>query len=200
LKSKFLLSVLALVSAGFMPLAATSQIAPDRGAAPAERAEPSFKYEIYAGYGYTSINQVNQSRHGLQGVNVSVTRDFGKYFGITADGAFYQYPLGTGNPTKPTVDYFLAGPVLHANLYGKTDVFVHVLLGGAHLGNVSAVPNISFASGMGGGVDYLLSKHLSLRAAGDDIESAFVEDPNHLGYSAHDHWNARATFGVVYKF
>ena len=86
MKSKFLLSVLALVSAGFMPLAATSQIAPDRGAAPAERAEPSFKYEIYAGYGYTSINQVNQSRHGLQGVNVSVTRDFGKYFGISIFG------------------------------------------------------------------------------------------------------------------
>ena len=200
MKSKFLLSVLALVSAGFMPLAATSQIAHDRGAAPAERAEPTYKYEVFAGYGYTSINQVNQSRYGLQGVNGSVSRFFGKYFGVTADGAYYQFPIATGNPGKPTVDLFLAGPVLHANLYGKTDLFVHALLGGAHTGGVSAVPNISFAGGAGGGLDYKLNPRFSIRAAGDNIASSFVEDPNHQGYSAHERWNARATIGVVFKF
>jgi len=199
LKRKFLLSILAVVPALFLPLAATSQIAPDRPAA-AERAEPSYKWEVSAGYGYTSLNQVNQSRYGLQGVNATITRDFGKYFGVTADGAYYSMPVASGNPGSPSVDLFLAGPVIHANLYGRFDLFVHALLGGAHTGGESATPNISFAGGMGGGLEYKLSPHFALRASGDDIASAFVEDPTKLGYSAHERWNSRATLGVAFKF
>lgn len=200
MKRKFLLSILAVIPAMFVPLAATCQIAPDRGAAPAERAEPSYKYEFSAGYGYTSINQVNQSRYGLQGVEASLTRDWGKYFGLTANGAYYSQPIASGNPTSPTVDAVLFGPVFHANLYGRLDGFVRVLLGGEHTGGISATPNISFAGGAGGGMDYKLSPHFSLRASGDDIASSFVEDPQHLGYSPHMHRNSRASFGVVYKF
>jgi hypothetical protein len=199
LKRKFLLSILAVIPAALMPLAATSQIAPDRPAR-TEQAEPSYKWEAFVGYGYTSLNQVNQSRYGLQGVNVSVTRDWGKYFGITADGAFYSFPLGSGNPGSPTVDAFLAGPVVHANLYGRFDGFVHVLLGGEHTGGESMTPNISFAGGAGGGLEYKLSPHFALRASGDDIASSFVSDPTHQGYSPHEHRNSRGTIGVVYKF
>src|SRR5215472_13320204 len=80
LKRTSLISILALVAAAFAPLAASGQIAPDRGTK-AESAEPSQKYEVFAGFSYTSLNQVNQSRYGLIGVNVAVTRDWGKYFG-----------------------------------------------------------------------------------------------------------------------
>ena len=62
---KLLLSILAVVPALFMPLAATSQIIHSRGVAPAEKAQPSHKYEVFAGYGYTSANQIYQSRYGL---------------------------------------------------------------------------------------------------------------------------------------
>jgi hypothetical protein len=57
--------------------------------------------------------------------------------------------------------------------------------GGAHTGGESMPPNISFAGGMGLGLDYKLSPRFALRASGDDIASSFVSDPNHLGYSAH---------------
>src|SRR5579863_6348191 len=90
LKRTFLISILAVVPALLLPLAATSQILP-HPKAHAEGDEPNYKYEVYAGYGYTSLNQVNLSRSGLSGVDLAVTRDFGKWFGITADGAFYQY-------------------------------------------------------------------------------------------------------------
>jgi hypothetical protein len=206
LKRTLLLSMLAVVPAVLMPLAATSQSDTARRSRSAdETVEPS-KYEVYAGYGYTNLNQVNQSRSGLHGAEFTVTRDWGKYFGLTADGAVYQW--ATANPEventtyKPTVDAVLFGPVFHANLYGRTDGFVRVLLGGEHTAGTNQTPNISFAGGFGGGLDYRFSKHFSLRASGDEIESSFSVTGNSsaLAYSPHAHRNVRASFGVVYKF
>jgi hypothetical protein len=86
------------------------------------------------------------------------------------------------------------------------DLFWHLsgfgrgLLGGEHTGGASEVPNISFAGGGGGGMEYSRGPRWAVRAYGDKILSSFVEDPNHLGYSPHMHSNARAGVGVVYKF
>jgi hypothetical protein len=200
LKRTLLLSFLAVIPAALMPLAATCQVTPTAGSAPAERVEPTYKYEAFAGYGYTSLNQVNQSRNGLQGVNLAITRNWGKYFGLTADGGFYKFTYDSKNPGTPTVSTVLFGPVLHAPLYGRVDGFFHVLLGGEHTAGESMTPKVSFAGGVGVGMDYRLSQRIALRASGDDIASSFVQDPNHLGYSPHKRWNSRAALGVVYKF
>ena len=205
MKRTFLLSILAVVSAALMPLAAASQIAPER-APRSDQAEPTYKYEVYAGYAYTGLNQVNDSRYGLQGVDLSVTRDWGRYFGLTADGAYYSYPISSpvvaGSTLKPTVDTVLFGPVFHAQLYGKYSGFARVLLGGEHTGGESQTPNISFAGGVGGGAEYQLTQHFSLRASGDYIAASFSVTGNSsaLGYSSHKTWNPHASFGVVYKF
>jgi hypothetical protein len=203
-----------MVPAALMPLAATSQLIHDREAAPAEKAAPTQKYEVFAGYGYTSLNQVNQSRYGLQGPNVSVTRDWGRFFGITADGAFYRYPLAKpaiqNSTLTPSMDAVLIGPVLHANLFRHYDAFFHVLLGGEHIGGVNAYPDISFAGGVGVGIDYKLSSRFALRASGDDIASSFVAPVYPAGSgnvctttsncSPHERRSSRASFGLVYKF
>jgi hypothetical protein len=207
LKSKLLLSTLAIISAAFMPLTATSQLIHSRHAEKApEKPVAAHKYEIFAGYGYTSLNQVYQSRSGLQGANVSVTRDWGRFFGLTADGAYYKYPLKGGNPGNPAVETFLIGPVLHAPLFGRIDGYAHVLLGGAHTSGENATPNISFAGGYGGGIDYRFTQRLSLRLGGDDIQSSFLANANTSvcgtgsNCTANKHGNSRAEFGVVYKF
>jgi hypothetical protein len=201
------LAILAIIPALFMPLAATSQIIHSRHAeAPAEKPVASHKYEIFAGYGYTSLNQVYQSRSGIQGGNVSVTRDWGRFFGLTADGAYYKYPLKSGNPGSPSVETFLLGPVLHANLFRNIDGYFRVLLGGAHTGGENATPNISFAGGYGAGIDYRMTHHFSLRLGGDDIQSSFLANANSSvcgtgsNCTANKHGNSRAEFGVVYKF
>jgi hypothetical protein len=197
---KSLLSILVAVSAALMPLAVLSQVAPAEGSAPAERAEASTKYEVYAGYGYTSINQVDLSRNGLQGVDLSVTRDWGKYFGITAQGGYFRYAYDTTNPGNPSVDMLLAGPVVHLPLYSKANAFVHVMLGAQHTGGESITPDIAFAGGAGGGVEYKWRPRISLRLSGDEILTSSTEDPNHLGYSSHLYKNSHATIGVVYMF
>jgi hypothetical protein len=205
LKRKLFLSILALVSAAQLPLAAIGQIAPT-GAQSADEAEHVYKNEVYAGYAYTSLNQVNQSRYGLQGFNVSVTRDFGRYFGVTAEGDYFRYPISTpevlGSTSTPSVDSAFLGPVLHANIYGHFGGFFHGLLGGEHTGGEGQTPHISFAGGLGGGLEYSLSPRLSLRATGDYIAASFSTSGNsaELGNSPHKSWDSRAAFGAVYHF
>jgi hypothetical protein len=193
------IAVLAVVSALFLPLAASSQIAPDRPAKP-ESTGPTYKWETFAGVGYTSLNQVSRSQNGLIGVNVAVTRNFGKYFGLTADGGHYAFTYSRSNPGDPTVDMVLLGPVFHVKLFEHLDGFARALLGGVHTGGDSTVPDVSFAGGAGCGMDYNLSSRFALRLSGDSIASSFTQDPDHLGNSTHMRRNARAAFGVVYKF
>lgn len=200
MKSKFLLCLLAVAAAALMPLAATGQISPDRP--PADRTAPSFKYEAYALVGYTSLNQVNQSRYGLLGGKFGVTRDFGRHFGMTAMGDYYKVPLGSGNPGDPSVYDGLVGPEFRANLYGNFDGMLHGMIGVEHTGGEGVTPNLSFAGGFGGGILYNMSKHFALRASGDKIYAAFSLNNNtpQLAYSPHTHSNARGEFGVVYRF
>lgn len=199
MKRKLSIAVLAVASALFLPLAATSQIAPDRPAKP-ESTGPTYKWEAFAGMGYTSLNQISHSENGLIGMNVAVTRNFGKYFGLTADGGYYAFTYNRSNPGDPTVDMVLLGPVFHGKLSEHLSGFARVLLGGVHTGGDSTIPKVSFAGGAGCGMDYKLSSRFALRLAGDSIASSFTQDPNHLGNSPHLRRNARAAFGVVYKF
>jgi hypothetical protein len=198
LNRKKLITLVATVSAALMPLAAHSQLEKEK--APATTTEPTYKWEAFAGFGYTSLNQVNQSNSGLGGVSLSLTRDWGKYFGVTAEGGHYFFTITRSNPTNPTVDQYLVGPVIHAPLYDKLSIFAHGLIGAVHTGNVSIQPSESFAGGVGLGLDYKLGPHLGLRAYGDDIGSSFTLTPYQSGYSPHMRWNAHASIGVTYKF
>jgi hypothetical protein len=201
-----LFSILALVPAALLPLAATGQVSSTSGSNSGDQPEKTFKYEVYAGYAYTSLNQVNQSRYGLQGFNLSVTRDWGKYFGVTAEGDYYNFPFGSpevvGSTTKPQVESVLFGPVLHANIYGRYSGFVHGLLGGEHTGGESQTPNVSFAGGIGGGMEYSLTPRFSIRASGDIIGASFSLTGNspQLDNSPHRSWDSRASIGAVYHF
>jgi len=200
LKRKLVILLLAVVVAAMMPKSALGQIEEDRPKAPATA--PIYKYVAFAGWGYTSINQVNQSRSGLQGVSYSVTRNWGRFFGITAVGGHYAWSVTQSNALvgNPSMDLLLVGPEIRAPLFGPLDLFVHGLLGGAHTGNVSISPTVSFAGGLGMGMDYNLNKRFAIRLSGDDIASSFTLVPYASGDSPHKRWNARASMGVAYRF
>jgi hypothetical protein len=198
LKSKLLLSILAVASALVVPVAAVSQVAPEKP--PKDLTGPVYKYEAYVGYGYTSLNQVNLSRSGLQGVSGSITRYFGDHFGVKADGGYYAWDVTSKNPGNPKVDMVLAGPVVRGALFEKWSGYAEGLFGGVHTGGVSIQPDISFAGGFGVGVDYNRSPRWAIRAFGDDIGSSFTLQPYQPGFSSHMRWNARAGIGLVYHF
>ena len=198
MKSKLLLSIVAMALAVFAPMTAVGQVAPER--APKDLTGPVYKYEAYVGWGYTSLNQVNQSRSGLQGVSASVTRDLGDHFGIKLDGGHYAWSVTSSNPGKPTVDMGFAGPVVRGNLFEKWSAYAEGMFGAVHTGGVAIQPSVSFAGGFGLGVDYNRSARWSVRLFGDDIGSSFTLVPYQSGYSAHMRWNARAGIGLVYHF
>src|ERR1700733_7876525 len=125
--SKWLFSFLAAASAIVVPFSAAGQVAPERP--PKDLSAPDYKYEVYVGYGYTSLNQVNQSRSGLQGISGSVMRRFGDHFGLKVDGGHYAWGVTGTNAGNPTVDLFLAGPVLRGNLFEKWSAYAEGLLG-----------------------------------------------------------------------
>jgi hypothetical protein len=197
LKSKWLFFVLA----SLLPVAAAAQIAPERPAA-ADNPDAGLKWKAYAGFGYTSLNQVNQSRYGLIGVNVAVSRDLGRFFAVTADGAFYPTSYASGNPGNPSVDMVLFGPEVHGPIFERWSIFGRVLLGGEHTGGTGQTPDISFAGGLGGGLEYKWSRHILVRVSGDDIASSFslTNNSSQLGYSPHRLWNSRGGIGVAYRF
>jgi hypothetical protein len=194
---KLLIGILAWAAA-LAPTAASCQVAPEK--TPSQQTGPDYKYQAFVGVGYTSLNQVSQSNSGLVGVTVSVTRDWGKYFGFTLDGGHYQWVVTRTNPEAASVNLYLAGPELHAPLYEKASLFVHGLIGAAHTGGVAIYPDYSFAGGVGIGLDYKLNEHFGVRAYGDDIGSSFSITPYQSGDSPHRRFNARASFGVTYKF
>jgi hypothetical protein len=197
LKSKWLVLMLAALT----PLVAAAQIAPDKPA-PADNPDAALKWRVYAGAGYTSLNQVNQSRYGLIGANFGVIRDFGRFLGITADGSYYPTSYASGNPGNPKVSMFLAGPEVHGAIFERWSVFGRGMIGGAHTGGTGQTPDISFAGGLGGGVDYAWSHRFSLRAYGDYIGASFSVTNNtpELGFSPHRTWNPRAGVAIAYRF
>ncbi|HZP03736.1 MAG TPA: hypothetical protein VFB43_02465 [Terracidiphilus sp.] len=211
MKRMFLRTFLAVVPAVLLPLSAASQVTPatSEASAPAAQAQPpSYKYEAYVGFGYTSLNQVNQSRYGLLGVDLSVTRDWGRYFGMSVMGNYYKPSAGggsstiAGNPGDPSIYEVLAGPEIHASIYGNFSGFLHGGLGIEHTGGENMTPNISFAGGFGGGMSYNLSPRIAIRASGDKIGASFSLRNNTpaLAYSPHRTWNSSGTIGVVVRF
>ncbi len=201
LTRKWFVALVAAACAALIPAVAGAQVVDQDQTPPAETA-PQFKWNAYAGFGYTSLNQVNGSRYGLIGVDLGVSRDFGHLFALDAVGAYYPTSYASGNPGNPSVSMVLGGPEIHGHIFDRWSIFGRALLGGVHSGGESQTPDVSFAGGFGGGVDYEWSQRITIRASGDDIASSFslINNSPALGYSPHRLWNPRGGIGVVYRF
>ena len=197
--------MLAVISAATFSVPASGQVESTIKKAAADT-DVDYKWEANVGFAYTSLNNVTRSRYGIVGIKAGVTRDFGRYYGLTAEGSYYKYALfasaGNPNPGDPSLYSALAGPVIHADIYGKFSGFLHGLIGVEHSGGESQIPSTSFAGGFGGGMEYKVSPRLSLRATGDDIGASFspINNTPALGYSAHRSFNPQASFSAVYHF
>jgi hypothetical protein len=202
LKRTLFFLLAAAIPALMMSQGATAQVNPE--AAPTQ-AQAAPKYEVFVGVAYSRLRQVPVSYSGLVGGKASVSRDFGKYFQLMGSGDYYS--LGTGhsdipNKGNPTIYTFLVGPALHAELFGNLSGVVFGEIGGEHTGGESVTPNISFAGGFGGGLTYNLNRKFAVQLTGDRVAASFSLPNNNpvLANSTSRTWNARGTFGLVYRF
>ena len=203
LKRTLLLLSLAVATGGITTLPAAGQVNPE-AAPPSAQAAP-YKYEAYVGAAYSRIRQVPVTYSGLIGGKASLARDWGKYFQLM--GSVDYYRVGTGhkslpNPGDPSIYSFLIGPAVHATIYENLSGVFFAQVGGEHTGGEQMTPIISFAGGFGGGLAYDLSRKMALQLTADRVAASFSLPDNtpQLGYATHRTWNARATFGLVYRF
>lgn len=197
----FLLTILAGACAALLALPAGAQVA-NAPEAPPPVAAPGPRYEVTAGYGYSTLNQVNQSRYGMQGIEASAARYWGKHFAIVILGDEYKWATSQGNPGKPSIVSILAGPQLRMDIVGPVDGFFRGTMGAEHTGGENETPDFSFAGGIGGGLDIGLNHRLAVRISGDRIGASFSLRNNSPGLALSPHltWNTRASLGVVYRF
>ena len=200
LKRMFLFLILAALP--LLPAAASGQVAQQSTLGAIGQA-PTYKYEATVGFGYTSLNQVNLSRHGLIGVRGGITRDWGKYFGLAAQADYYRWATGSDNPGDPSVYSFGLAPELHGyQLIGPVGAVVFAELGGEHTGGENITPTVSVSGGFGGGLVYTVNHRWDLRLTGDRYAGSFslANNTPELAYSTHRTWNPRFAFEAVFKF
>lgn len=204
MKRKLLFLILAGGCSLAAALPAAGQVNPEAAPEPAQAAP--FKYEVYVGVAYSRVRQVPVTFSGLVGGKATVARDWGKYFQLMGSADYYK--LGTGhrnlpNPGSPSIYSFMVGPAIHATLYDNLGGVFFAELGAEHTGGENMSPSLSFAGGFGGGLSYNLNRRLALQLTGDRVAASFPLPNNNVGGQAgstHRTWNARGTFGLIWRF
>jgi hypothetical protein len=177
------------------PVIASAQDAPD--------------VEVFGGYSY-----FRQQDYGifddsnLHGWEVSGTKYFTRYFGIEADVSGHYGTLEERefdfippiNPdllpeTNASVFNYMIGPHFAADA-GRARPFAHALIGGTtHRFNVEAFgsgSDTSLSAAFGGGVDFRVSKSISIRA----IQADYILTT----FGPENQKNLRVSTGVVFTF
>jgi hypothetical protein len=160
---------------------------------------------LFAGYSYYNTN-LTANRQGLNGWQGSLE---GKFFpipflGIVADFSANYGSLNVPNPagTCPVgivcpplsahahIDNFLVGPRASVSV-GKYRPFAEAMFGFGHINTNGVGSDTSFATGIGGGLDYRLIRLLGLRFEGDYIHTHLFGLPQN---------NVRLSTGLVLRF
>jgi len=164
------------------------------------------RFQVFGGYSYVPSN-FSYLGGGESGWNAAVDVHSWKWLSITGDFGQYfaTYSYGGNVPSDHSTTYtFLFGPRISAPLSRTSRItpFGHFLIGGAHIsqtGNGFSTDK-SFAWAFGGGLDYRLTDHLSLRGEGDYLHNnPFVTQDNQLQNRVPAR-HARLSTGVVFRF
>jgi opacity protein-like surface antigen len=171
--------------------------------APAARHTPNF--ELYGGYSYVfrsySRTSTNLVTNGMNGWDASLKVPapiFGSWLGIKGDvSGSYRNDSPDFNPSAY---FFLLGPQVSVHL-GRSTLFVHGLLGSAHL-NQEAIPSLksdnTFAVAVGGGLDAGFSRHWAWRVTGDFYNTNFQSSDANIHGIVNS--NGRISTGPVFRF
>ncbi|HVN18842.1 MAG TPA: hypothetical protein VMU05_08720 [Dongiaceae bacterium] len=153
---------------------------------------------VFFGYSYYNTN-VNGSRNNLNGWEGSIEGKFLPFVGIVADfdGHYGSESFSACNGfdcvlfnTDVTHHNYLFGPRVSISV-GKFRPFAELLIGASHVDVRNATSDTSFATAVGGGLDYKLFHLLAWRFQGDYVHSNQFNTPQH---------NLRLSTGIVLRF
>lgn len=161
---------------------------------------------IFVGYSFENTNSsalnLNLSRPNLQGWEGSLEGKLLPWVGIVADFSghygsqtFIELPPAGPVTVKVTGHEWevLFGPRLSVPV-GKFTPFGEFMVGLARINTGGTFPgpsNTSFATAVGGGIDYRLFRPIALRVEGDYLRTSFFSTTQN---------NLRLSTGVVFRF
>jgi outer membrane immunogenic protein len=161
------------------------------------------KLDVFAGYSYVRANPgtTGGDSFSLNGGSASATYHIRDWVSGVADFGGYHNGNILGSGVDGTLSTYLFGPRFSYRSYHHIKPFAETLFGVGHAGasiagGVNGSQN-AFAMAIGGGVDYRLSRRLSLRPLQVDyLLTRFKEGtPNNQTQN-----NLRASTGIVFHF
>jgi len=162
---------------------------------------------VFFGYSYYNTNLSSIGRANTNGWEASVEGKVVPFLGFVADfdshygSQNFPGPCPTSTPSggsgcttlnaSVTEHNFLFGPRVSGSV-GKFRPFAEAMFGGAHV-NVNAYvgSDTSFATALGGGLDYKIIRPLAWRFQGDYIQTRFFGTTQD---------NVRLSTGIVLRF
>lgn len=159
---------------------------------------------VFFGYSYYNTNLSSFNRANTNGWEASVEGKFLPFIGIVADfDAHYGSPQAIpvacpiGIPVCPPIESgdftehnYLFGPRASFSV-GKIRPFAQVLIGAGHVHVNNGGSDTSFATAVGGGLDYKFFKVLAWRVQGDYIHTNLFNVAQN---------NVRISTGIVLRF
>jgi opacity protein-like surface antigen len=156
---------------------------------------------VFFGYSYNNADWFSSGRSNLNGWTGSLEGKIFPHVGLVAD---FSQSFGSANllilcpgincPILESVsahEYnMLFGPRVSFSV-GKLRPFGEALFGVGHVGSNGAGSNTSFATGLGGGIDYRIFRPIALRLEADYIETRFFSTTQN---------NVRLSTGIVFRF
>jgi len=171
------------------------------------------RVEIFGGYSYLNFDFSTPTkglvdRESFNGWEASATFNVNRWLGLEGDfsGHYKGDCLNVSGLTCK--DYSFMGGPRFAYRRGKATVFAHGLFGGDHLsGSFSgfSISHTAFALAAGGGIDYAVTKHISIRIGEVDYlmtrhaAQDFIPLLSGLNLPGHEN-NVRVSAGVVFTF
>lgn len=159
--------------------------------------------EVFAGYSYVRANPATSGADSfsLNGGSASVAYNFNHWLSGVADFGGYHNTNILGSGVDGTLSTYLFGPRVSYHHFGRVTPFGEVLFGVAHTGSnflVTANSQNAFAMTVGGGLDYRLSSHFSIRPAKVDYLLTRFDEFNNTNTRSQN--NLRVSTGIVFRF
>ncbi|OLE10073.1 MAG: hypothetical protein AUG89_13030 [Acidobacteria bacterium 13_1_20CM_4_56_7] len=166
------------------------------------RAQERQTVEVFAGYSYLRANPSTSGVDGfsLNGGSASIAYNVNNWLSGVADLGGYHSGDILGSGVDGTLSTYLFGPRVSYRHFGRVTPFGEVLFGVARAGSsvfATTDSENAFAMTVGGGLDYRLSSHLSLRPAKVDYLLTRFSEPT-LGTRNQN--NLRVSTGIVFRF
>lgn len=161
---------------------------------------------VEAGIGYSYVSGIvpSEARQGLNGAQVMANADLSRRLGVKLDVGYARTFDSFNTGRSADLLTYMAGPVFYPVRRRRTNVYTHLLLGaarqtGANFDNTGRLMLgyvHEFAWAGGAGVQFPVSRSLSLRMGADYLQSHFFDSNVVLRPQS----NLRGSVSLIYTF